>query len=182
MQQFTASESVNWSVDGVAGGNATTGTITTGGLYTAPSASGNHTITGTSTVDPKVTGTATVTIAQLSISPTSASLAPGATQQFTASQSVNWSVDGVAGGNATTGTITSAGLYTAPSAAGNHTVTGTATGNPKLSASASVTVLQLTISPASATLSPGGTQQFAASLPVTWSVDGVAVAIQRQEP
>jgi hypothetical protein len=40
-QQFNATfqgapATVNWSINGVAGGNAATGTITTGGLYTAP--------------------------------------------------------------------------------------------------------------------------------------------------
>src|SRR5207248_2865672 len=48
-QQFTATTSgITWSVDGVVGGNATSGTISTNGLYTPPSASGTHTITGTS--------------------------------------------------------------------------------------------------------------------------------------
>ena len=37
-----------WSVDGVAGGNATVGTITSGGLYTPPSTVGTHTVTATS--------------------------------------------------------------------------------------------------------------------------------------
>ena len=46
-------------------------------------------------------------------------------QQFTASGSVTWSVDGVVGGIASTGTITSAGLYTPPGAVGTHTVTAT---------------------------------------------------------
>ena len=46
------------------------------------------------------------------------------TQQFTASASgVAWSVDGVAGGNATVGTISSTGLYTPPAKAGSHTIT-----------------------------------------------------------
>src|SRR6185312_5578639 len=49
------------------------------------------------------------------------------TQQFTASGSVTWSVDGVTGGTAVTGTITSAGLYTPPAAVGTHTVTATGT-------------------------------------------------------
>jgi chitodextrinase len=44
-QQFTASGSVTWSVDGIVGGNASTGLITTAGLYTPPSAVGTHTVT-----------------------------------------------------------------------------------------------------------------------------------------
>jgi hypothetical protein len=39
---------VAWSVDGVTGGNSTTGTMSTGGLYTAGTAVGAHTITATS--------------------------------------------------------------------------------------------------------------------------------------
>src|SRR5262249_42154893 len=46
-----------WSVDGVAGGNASVGTITAGGLYTPPSTVGTHTVTGTSGAQ---TGNATV--------------------------------------------------------------------------------------------------------------------------
>jgi hypothetical protein len=39
---------------------------------------------------------------------------------------VNWSVDGVPGGNSAVGTITGAGLYTPPASVGTHTVTATA--------------------------------------------------------
>jgi len=48
-QLFTASGSVNWSVDGVTGGTAASGTITAGGLYTPPAAVGSHTVTATGT-------------------------------------------------------------------------------------------------------------------------------------
>src|SRR5713226_8003450 len=56
----------------------------------------------------------------VSVAPTSATVMLGATQQFTATvlntsnTSVNWSVNGVPGGNSAVGTITPAGLYTAP--------------------------------------------------------------------
>jgi hypothetical protein len=65
--------------------------------------------------------------AQFGISPnTTTVLQPGQTQQFTANATgVIWSVNGVVGGSASTGTITSTGLYTAPSSVGNYTVTGT---------------------------------------------------------
>jgi hypothetical protein len=50
--QFAAlgpgSGTATWSVDGVAGGNASAGTITSGGLYTPPSTVGTHTVTATS--------------------------------------------------------------------------------------------------------------------------------------
>jgi hypothetical protein len=41
---------------------------------------------------------------------------------------VSWSVDNIAGGSPTVGTITAAGLYTAPNTIGTHTVTGSASG------------------------------------------------------
>src|SRR5207244_12898072 len=55
----------------------------------------------------------------VAISPTSATVGAGGTQQFTATvtntnnTAVTWQVNGVPGGNAA-GTISSAGLYTAP--------------------------------------------------------------------
>jgi len=58
-QQFTSSPTtVTWSVDGVAGGNTTVGTISTTGLYTPPAVGGIHTVKATSG-----TASATATIA-----------------------------------------------------------------------------------------------------------------------
>jgi uncharacterized protein (DUF1800 family) len=58
---------------------------------------------------------------QLAVSPVSADLRGGDTQTFSAMEggssaapAVTWSVNGVAGGNASLGTISAAGLYTAP--------------------------------------------------------------------
>jgi hypothetical protein len=83
----------------------------------------------------------------VTVSPTTATLTTGGTQTFTAtvqngSGTVNWSVNGVAGGNATVGTITSAGVYTAPAsvpAGGSVTVTATLQGT-STSGSATVTI------------------------------------------
>ena len=50
-------------------------------------------------------------------------------QQFTASGTVTWSVDGIVGGSSTSGTITSAGLYSPPQSVGSHTVTATSSQN-----------------------------------------------------
>ncbi len=61
----------------------------------------------------------------VSVTPTAANVRAGATQPFTATvtgttnESVNWSVNGVIGGNATLGTITSNGVYSAPGALPN---------------------------------------------------------------
>lgn len=45
-QQYTADQSVTWKVDGITGGNGTVGTISGGGLYTAPNISGTYNIQG----------------------------------------------------------------------------------------------------------------------------------------
>jgi hypothetical protein len=67
----------------------------------------------------------------LLVSPRNMALTPGQTQQYTVTASgggspaVTWSVDGVDGGSDSVGAITSAGVYTAPSTAGAHTITAT---------------------------------------------------------
>ena len=63
----------------------------------------------------------------LSINPHLAVLTPTRTQQFTVNfaSAVNWSVDGVAGGSASSGTITAAGFYSPPAGAGTHVVAAT---------------------------------------------------------
>ena len=48
MAQGPGSAGAAWSVDGVAGGNASVGTITAGGLDTPPTSVGTHTVTATS--------------------------------------------------------------------------------------------------------------------------------------
>jgi len=61
----------------------------------------------------------------VTVTPASATLAPGGAQLYTASvtgttdTTVTWSAGGVQGGNATVGTISSSGLYTAPAAPPN---------------------------------------------------------------
>jgi hypothetical protein len=116
-----------------------------------PVASGNHNLTVQfyngawvkQSENFTVSSGAPITVA---ISPTSAAVAAAATQQFTASvtgssnTAVNWSVDGVSGGNSTVGTISATGLYSAPSTAGTHTVTATSQASSAASASAQVTV------------------------------------------
>lgn len=62
----------------------------------------------------------------LGISPGVSVLTSTGTQQFTASSGgVTWAVDGAVGGSASSGTVTTSGLYTPPGAAGTHTVTAT---------------------------------------------------------
>jgi len=60
------------------------------------------------------------------VTPNVATMTPNSTQQFSAASSgvtdFVWSVDGVPGGSIDSGTITAAGLYSAPAAVGNHTI------------------------------------------------------------
>ena len=66
--------------------------------------------------------------AAITVSPAMTSVVTSTqTQQFTASvKGVTWSVDNIAGGNSTVGSISTTGLYTPPAKAGLHTITATA--------------------------------------------------------
>ena len=81
---------------------------------------------------------ATATTA-FTVSPNNVVLTFTRTQQYTAQGpgggSVTWRVDGVAGGSAGTGTITTSGVYTPPSTVGTHTI----------SAAAGVTLASVTV-------------------------------------
>jgi hypothetical protein len=100
--------------------------------------------TGSQTKTPPPNTTVTV-----SVSPASANVRVTGTQTFTATvtnssnQSVTWSVNGVAGGNATVGTISSAGKYTAPAQLPNAnpvTVEASAQADASATGSSAVTV------------------------------------------
>jgi hypothetical protein len=84
----------------------------------------------------------------VSVSPASTDVLTNATQQFTATvtgssnTSVNWSVSGMTGGNTTVGTISTAGLYTAPAAIPNPaTVTVAAAAQADTTKSGTATVM-----------------------------------------
>lgn len=117
---------VTWQVNGVTGGNSTTGTVSAGGLYTAPTSlpsPATVTVTAVSHADATKAAAAQVTVSPMitvAVSPASASVAVSGTQAFSATvtsssnTAVTWQVNGVAGGNTTVGTISSSGMYTAP--------------------------------------------------------------------
>jgi len=202
-QQFTAtvtnttSTGVKWAVNGQFGGNATIGTISTSGLYTAPATipSGSITVSATGVGDQSKIASTVVTLSTtpvtgtVTVSPTSATVITSHTQQFTATvknstAGVNWSVNGVAGGNNTVGTVSTSGLYTAPASVpspANVTVTATNQTDSSKSGSAivTVTVVGISVTPTSVTTQKGTTQQFTASVTgttntaVTWQVNGV---------
>jgi hypothetical protein len=128
----------------------TAGTIDSSGLYTAGSTDGTDTVTATGDTTGEST-TAAVTVitctAVVTISPESATVQVGATQQFSATTDCDGSVTGsytwaVTGG----GSIDTDGLYTAGSAAGTDTITVTDTANQSATDTATVTVTETSIS------------------------------------
>jgi uncharacterized protein (DUF1800 family) len=127
-EQFTSPGATSWS--------ATAGSVSSSGLYTAPStmpSSNSATVTATG---PGGSASAMVTLTvqnPQTISPTTVSLALGATQQFTAPGAISWA--------ATYGSVTTSGLYTAPtalSASDTDSVSATSTNG---TATATVTLI-----------------------------------------
>jgi len=169
------SSSVAWS--------ASSGSITSSGLLTAPAAAGPVTVTATSSQDATKFGTTTVTvqavpptITSVSVSCTPSTVSPNGTSQCTAtvqgtgrySSSVEWS--------ASAGTISANGLLTAPTAAGSVTVTATSTQDTTKTGTATVTVqaasstiVSVTVACSPSTVSPNGTSQCTATVQGTGS-------------
>ena len=88
----------------------------------------------------------------VSVDPPAVSLSVSQTQQFTATvtstsnKNVTWDVNGVAGGTATVGTISSSGLYTAPAqvpSPAEVTINATSMADPTKSDSANVTISEI---------------------------------------
>jgi hypothetical protein len=176
---------------------ATGGTINSGGTFTAGSTPGTNfrviavqqggTLADTSAV---IITSGPVTITSIEVSPATATLNTGATQQFSAvgrtttgtttGVSVTWSATG--------GTISSGGLFTAGSSTGTFRVIAVRQGSTMADTSAititnpAPTLERVEITPASANLQPGGIQQFAATgrmsngtttpVNVNWSATG----------
>ena len=186
-QTFTATVTADGANAGVTW-TASVGSITAGGVYTAPTpvATASATITATSKTDPTKTGTATVTLTPISVSvaPPTVTLIGGATQTFTATvtgdgtlnQGVTWTV------SAGTGTITSGGVYTAPAVitTTSATVTATSKTDPTKTGTATVTLTPIAISfttvTTGVTLDSGQTMALAASVTNDGSASGATFA------
>lgn len=122
----TANQAVTWSVSGTSCSAAACGTIGSTGLYTAPASvptpSAGVTVKAVSQADSTKSATATVTVTvAVSVSPNPVNTVfPGNVQQFTATvtgnsnTAVTWEVNGIPGGSAASGLISSTGFYTAP--------------------------------------------------------------------
>ena len=180
-QQFTATvanstnTTVSWSVNNVPGGNATVGTVSAAGLYTAPSVTSNLVVSVSAAWagDPTRIGTAQVTVTPpqvtIAVDPPTVTLLAAASQTFTATvtnttnTAVTWSVNGVVGGSAATGTITTAGVFTAPAtvaAALVVTVTATSAADSTKTASATVTENPAPVQPQQSSGGGGGGGAF----------------------
>jgi trimeric autotransporter adhesin len=187
-QQFTATvtgtsnTSVTWQVDGVVGGNSTVGTISTTGLFQAPATiptPATVTVTAIANADGTTSGSAQATIVTaggavkvtVSSNPPIADVYTGTTQAFnanvtgTTNTAVTWQVNGVTGGNTTFGTISSSGLYSAPTAVPSPaTVTVKAISQANSTAFGTASVMIVTVpsaaQPPPQTTSPGGTAKY----------------------
>jgi hypothetical protein len=132
--------SAGWSGTQPTSGMQSTGSLTATTAYSL-TCTGNG---GTSLVS-----TATVTIANgsVTVSPKAAVVTLLQSQQFTATVpgggAAAWSIDGIAGGNSSVGTIDSTGLYTPGTAAGVHTALATSVANSAESGSAVAAVTDL---------------------------------------
>jgi hypothetical protein len=194
-----ATTDVTWSI--VEAHNAGT-TISASGLLTVAAAESATTLTirATSVFNTNVTGSAIVTVTTapvtpeviaVTIDPASATVQKGSSRQFThtieaiggASTAVTWSVTG-----ASAATVSNTGLLTVPASetASSITVKVTSDFNTAKFATATVTltaapvVNSVTVTPATASVQKGESQQFnaavsaagGASTAVTWSVEG----------
>jgi hypothetical protein len=134
------SNAVNWSI------SPQIGSISTTGLYTAPTTpqTGTVTLTATSTTDPTKTASMTINLTEgkLAITGGAATVVRSMSTQFGtqlnggAYSNVTWS--------ASLGTISATGLYTAPdplAANTTATITATSTDDATLTASTTVTLL-----------------------------------------
>jgi hypothetical protein len=197
----TSNTTVTWTMSGAGCSGGACGTISGGGLYTSPASvpsPATLTVTVTSVADPTKSTSASVTIVAatavlLSISPTSASVPTAGTDSFKATvtgstnTAVTWSLTGAGCSGSSCGTLATSSLsavYQAPAVApapANVNVVATSMANPSKSASASVTILPVvgvTVTPASASVLTGATQQLSASVAgtsntaVTWTLQG----------
>ena len=128
----------------------------------------------------------------VSLTPTSSSVLLGNSQAFaatvtnTTNTSVSWSVNGIPNGSTSTGTITTAGLYTAPADLPSPVtvnVTATSQADTTKSATAQLTItsdIAISLSPPNAGVELGATQGFRAAISssghpdttLRWSISG----------
>ena len=135
----------------------------------------------------------------VTVSPGSAVVALGGSQQFnaivsgTANTAVSWKVNGVAGGSSAAGIISTTGLYSAPAVMPSSPVTVTVASVADAAASASAVVnfqstIDVTLAPSSVVVPVSGTQLFTAgisgegnaSAQLSWSVTKYRAALRKR--
>jgi uncharacterized protein (DUF1800 family) len=192
------SNTVLWSVNGVAGGNSTFGTIDATGLYSAPPAlptSDSVQVTAVSSADATMTGKAAVDLENpvpvlTSVSPTAIPI--GAFTITANGSKFVKNAQVMFGSTALTTTFVSATKLTATGTATQaelgtvqvsvmNPAPGPAGSTPTVSVQVQTPdTVQIKVSPTKASLRPAATQQFSATLTgttntaVTWSVNGTA--------
>lgn len=117
---LTANASATWAVSSGSGSISNTSTASTSATYTAPTSAGAATITATEAANNAITATDTATTGVFAVTPATANTFEGQTQQFTANDSATWSTS--------CGSISSSGLFTAPSMVEDCTITAAETG------------------------------------------------------
>ena len=186
----TAFTEVTWSVVEADGG-----TIDANGLYTAPAIEGAYHVRADSKIaSVKSTGTSTVrvkkgAVAQVSVAvdPATATVPAGGTRSFaavvtgTTNQTVTWTMQEASG----CGSVSSAGVYTAPNTGAACHVLATSVADATKSGTATITVtappppastVAISITPTTATLDACRGQVFTATVTntsntaVTWTV------------
>lgn len=188
---------VNWSVNGMIGGNATYGTISANGLYQAPAVVPMNNVVSvqaTSTADPTKFHAVALTITQpqvnlWSVSPSSVPAGPFTIKlngsKFNPNSVVNFGGVALATTFISATSVQATGVASAAQAGTQVPLTVTNTGlgsttsttvNLSITAAPAVTVA---LSPTTAMLTPGATQAFGATVTgsantaVTWSVNNI---------
>ncbi len=178
--------------------SASAGAVTSSGMYTADTSAADALVTAT-LASPTLSGSSRVKkrrVVQILISPKTTTLLAGDAMQFAAYGRTNTgdSVNVSIAYSATGGVISGTGAYTAGQAAGSYRAIAKQNGG-SLADTAVVTVAvpapapvaSVTVSPSTASLMVGGTQQFTATLRdasgnvltgrvITWATSAAAVA------
>ncbi len=202
-QQFTAAvqndssnAGVNWTISPPSGAGTLSNVTSTSVTYNAPASPPASdltvTITATSVTDASKSGSASVTVAAITVfvSPFRATVQAGSTQSFTATVSfdpsnsgVTWSISPTSGAGTLSDATSTSVTYNAPADApvSNLTVTliATSVADPSKSRSATITVpaISVSVSPGSALMPVNATQQYTATVRndpankgVTWTL------------
>lgn len=152
---------VTWSFS-----NASAGFVSSSGFFTARG-SGTGIVTVAAPGDLKATATVTVTPSGITASPTTLNLQVGKTAQLRASvadgtgaaSAVSWFIS-----DASVGTVSSSGLFTATGSGDANITASAASGAISTSAAVHVSPTSITVTPGTAVLTIGSTKQFAAAV------------------